>query len=278
MNPYQKVVIAAIIFGSSGSFVKILNLPITTISFFRMLIPTVLLFIYFKVKGIKILPNNYRLLLLASLLNALRMFFYFAGYTYTSIGTAVILLYTWPIFAVIYSALFLKEHLSLKKILLMLIAFAGVILIYGEKVNTLSENEMLGVLSILFSAMVYAGTIIIFKYKSSGISKWQTVFFQNLLGSFIFLPFFFINSPFPTAFQYSVSAVYAILIGLAGFGLLFSALKEIEASQVSLINYLEVLSAVLLGILFFGEDLSPGIVAGGCLILTSAFLINKTKN
>lgn len=278
MNPIQKVIIAALIFGSSGSFIKIINLPVTSISFFRMFVPTFFLFIYFRLRKEKIFPEGWRLLMVASLLNALRMFFYFAGYTYTSIGTAVILLYTWPIFAVIYSIIFLKEPFSWKKTGLVAMAFAGVVLIYGEKVNTLSRQEMFGVVSILFSAMVYAGTIIIFKYRAAGISRWQSVFFQNFAGSFLFLPFFFINSPAPTPFQYSLSTAYSVLIGLAGFGLLFSALQKIEASRVSLINYLEVISAVALGIVLFNEELSKGIVVGGILILTSAFLINYSRS
>jgi len=275
MTPQTKVVIAALIFGSSGAFVKFLNLPVMTISFIRMAVPTLLLFLFFLIKKEKIFPFHSKLLLLGSFLNALRMVFYFTGYTYTSIGTAVILLYTWPVFAVLYSFLFLKEKITPRVIILVLTAFSGVILIYSEKASTISSSELIGIISIIFSAMVYAGTIIIFKYKSDNISNWHIVFFQNLAGAFIFLPFLFVANDLPDMLQTGVAVTYAVLIGLIGFGLLFSALKQIPASKVSLLNYMEVISAVVLGVYFFEESVTAGTVTGGGLILLSAFLINR---
>ena len=44
--PYLEVIIAAIIWGSTGVFVKFLALPPTTITFFRLAIPTLCLFIF----------------------------------------------------------------------------------------------------------------------------------------------------------------------------------------------------------------------------------------
>ncbi len=275
MAPQTKVFIAALIFGSSGAFVKFLNLPVITISFIRMAVPTLVLFFFFLIKKEKIFPLHYKLLCLGSFLNAIRMIFYFTGYTYTSIGTAVILLYTWPVFAVLYSYLFLKEKITPRIIFLMLAAFCGVVLIYSEKASTINSSELGGIISILFSAMVYAGTIIIFKYKSEDVSNWHIVFFQNLAGALIFCPFVFLTGDWPDIQQTGIAVAYASLIGLVGFGLLFSALKQISASRVSILNYMEVISAVLLGVVLFAEKITVGTVAGGGLIMISAYFINR---
>ena len=48
-------------------------------------------------------------MLIASSINAARMFLYFIGFTYASIANAVIVLYTWPIFATLLGLMFLKE-------------------------------------------------------------------------------------------------------------------------------------------------------------------------
>lgn len=52
LNPYLAIIIAATIGGSSGVFIKLLDLPATTITFFRMAVPVIVLLAYLKYKGI----------------------------------------------------------------------------------------------------------------------------------------------------------------------------------------------------------------------------------
>ena len=47
MNPYLEVILAAVIWGSSGVFVKLINLNPFVISFFRTAIPMLVLSVYF---------------------------------------------------------------------------------------------------------------------------------------------------------------------------------------------------------------------------------------
>src|SRR6056297_1839441 len=91
---YLKVVIAAIIWGSSGAFVKYLGLPAPVISFFRLGVPTLFLGLYFLARRQPIFKDNIRLLLIASVLNAVRLFFYFIGFLKAPIGNAIMILYT----------------------------------------------------------------------------------------------------------------------------------------------------------------------------------------
>lgn len=273
-NPYLEVIIAAIIWGSTGVFVKYLNLPPTTLTFFRMAVPAVFLSMFFSIKKIKFNLNN-KLMLFASSLNAFRMFFYFLGFTLTSIGNAVIMLYTWPIFATIFSLLFLKEKVKLRNLVLLAMAFVGIIIIYSNKELSFVNKDFIGMSAMLISAAIYAITIVIFKKESNKYSKFETIFYQNLVGAFIFLPFLFINQPFPTVTQSSVAITYAILIGLIAFSLFFSALKKIKASTASFLSYVEVISAMLFGIFLFNEVITLNLIIGGFLIITSTLLLKK---
>ncbi|MEA2065169.1 MAG: DMT family transporter [Patescibacteria group bacterium] len=274
-NPCLEVVLASVVWGSTGVFVKYLNLPPTTIAFFRLAVPTLILGAFFLFKRTKLFHSKNKLILLASSLNAIRMFFYFVGFTFTSIGNAVIILYTWPIFATILSALFLKEKISKKNIVLLFITFFGIVLIYLNKEISFANKDFIGMSSMLLSAIIYSSTVVIFKKESNNYSKFETIFYQNLVGAIVFLPFIFINYPFPTIFQISVASIYAILIGLVGFGLFFSALKQIKASTASFLSYVEVISAILFGIILFNEVLTWNIVVGGLLIISSAIFIRK---
>lgn len=46
MNPYWEVMVASVIFGTTGIFVKYLNLPPTSIAFFRLVVPTIIIGIW----------------------------------------------------------------------------------------------------------------------------------------------------------------------------------------------------------------------------------------
>ena len=275
LNPYLEAIIAGIIWGSSGIFVKYLNLPPTTVTFFRLAIPTLILLLFFIFKKIKLFHGNNKLILIASTLNAGRVYLYTVGFTFASIGNAIIILYTWPIFTTIFSILFLKEKVPKRTFFLLFIAFVGTALIYLNKEFSFSDKNFIGITAMLFSALIYAFTVIIFKKESGKYSKYETIFYQNVIGSIIFIPFILINKPLPTLPQTSIGIVYGALIGLVGFVFFFSALKKIKASTVSFLSYTEVVSAIILAVIFFQETLTWNMIVGGLLIILATTLIKK---
>lgn len=58
LNPYLAVIFAATIGGSSGVFIKLLNLPSTSMTFFRVFVPVAVLLIYFGWKKVKLFQGN----------------------------------------------------------------------------------------------------------------------------------------------------------------------------------------------------------------------------
>lgn len=278
MKYYLFIITAAIIFGSSGVLVKIVDLPVSSITFFRMCVPFLLMSALFLIKSTPFPSLKDRYMILASLLNAARMFFFFAGYTYGNISTTVILLYTWPVFTTIWSAMFLGEHITLRRIVFFLATLTGVALININQTLSLSDSGFTGMVCILISAFLYSMTIVIFKSKSTTYTPWQTVWFQNLLGTFIFLPLIFINHPRPEIWQAGLASTYAILIGVVGFGLFFYGLRKIDASRASFLTYIEVVSGILFGVAFFNEVLSWNVIIGGLLVVLSAIALSRLQD
>jgi drug/metabolite transporter (DMT)-like permease len=277
MKYYIYIISAAFIFGSSGVFIKTLNLPVSTLTFFRMAIPFGLMTVLFLFRRKPFPSIADKTMLLASFLNATRLFFYFAGYTYGNISTTVILLYTWPVFATIWSALFLGEPLTFFRWICFLTTLAGVILINLNQAMSLGDQQFTGVLFILSSAFIYSMTVVMFKKKSQCYTPFETLWFQNGLGAFLFLPFLVINRPLPVPWQTGTAILYAFLIGVVGFGLFFSGLRRIDASKASFLTYVEVVSGIFFGVAFFGETLSWNILAGGSLVLVSALLLSRPE-
>lgn len=277
MSPYLSIIVAAIIFGSSGFFIKTVDLPVSTITFVRMAVPFSFISLVFVFRRKPFPGLNDPLMVIASMLNGLRLFFYFAGYTFGTISTTVILLYTWPVFATCWSVLFMGERLTRVRLILFVVAAVGVALVNLDKALTLSDQQLIGVLCILLSALIYSMTIVMFKKRSQDYDPFEIVWFQNCVGTLIFLPCLLLTRPWPLMWQSGLAGVYAVLIGVVGFGLFFKGLKAVDASRASFLTYIEVVSGIVIGVVFFDEHLSWHIILGGVLIVLSAIAFTFEK-
>ncbi|MBI2655603.1 DMT family transporter [Candidatus Woesearchaeota archaeon] len=275
-NPYLAVIITTIIWGSAGVFIKYLDLPPTTIAFFRLFIPAIILYPYFKLKKVNLFRENLKLIFLVSLIEVISFLFYFISYENTSVANAVTILYTWPIFAIIFSFVFLKENITGRVIFALLLAFTGVAIIYIGSGFSFSDKDFIGITSMLVSAALSGITIIIFKRLTGAHTIFEIIFYQTFMGAIVFFPFLFINRPFPAAWQFILGFIYALLIGLLAYIPYYFGLKHLKASIVSSISYLEVVSGILFGVLLLHEALTLNVIIGGVLIAGSTLLIKNS--
>lgn len=276
MNPYLLAVLAIIILGSAGAFIKTINLPPVTLTFFRMAIPTAILFAYFTyIKRVTLFRSSVKWLLLGSLLNAARLFLFIASYSYTSIVNAIVIFYTWPVFSIIYSRVWLRESIPKRNQWLLFLPLVGIVIIFSDQPFTTANEDLIGMGAMLLSAIIYALTVIIFKRTSYAYTGFETVFFQNLLGGFIFLPLAWPVLGSLDWETYGLVTIFALTIGLLAFGMFFQALGKMKASTLSYLAYLEVVVASLYGILLFGEAVTIQLVIGGLLIILATILFQK---
>jgi len=263
------------IMGSSGVFIKYLQLPTLILTSIRMAVPAFLLYAFFAARGQFLIKNSSKVIILASTLNAIRLFFFVLSFAYTSIGNAVIILYTWPVFATLFERLILKEKIKKANALLMGLPFAGVVILFSTQEFSLQNRDILGMASMLAAACIFALSIILFKKESHKYSGFQTVFYQNMVGGIVFLPVLFFTDYQITPQQLGIAFFFAAMVGIVAFSLFFTALKMLKASTVSFLTYLEVVFAMLYGYIFFDETITWNMLLGGGLIIISAVLLRK---
>lgn len=272
------VVLCALLAGSNGIMIKHMeSLDANTIAWLRSTVPAFILGIWMIRMKIPFFRGNYKKMLLASLLNALRMYFYLVAYIYTSIGNAVIIFYSWPIFVTIFSAINLKEKIKLNQVILLMLAFIGLVLAYSDKEFSFGDKDLIGMVASLISSILYASTVVIFKTESNNYQRTEIIFYQNLVGVVLFLPFFALNLPTAAPDDLSLGLFYSILVGLVIFNLFFYGLKYLKASTASSIMYIEVVSAILFSYFWFGDQLSLNMILGGACILLSSYFISRLK-
>lgn len=278
LNPYVSIIIAATLAASSGIFIKSAKLPSTSITFFRMSIPIIVLITYFAIKKTRINLGNYKIMLLASSLNAVRMILFIVGYMYASLGNAIIIMFTWPIFATIFSMIILKEKVSKRNAVLIIVAFLGIAFVYANKEFSLDDKETIGMAAMLLCAIIYSLTTVIFKKELTNHTTAETIFFQNIVGAIIFLPFVLLSKPLPTQSQIIIASSYGLIVGLFAFLFFFYALQKIKVSTYSIFAYWEVLATVFFGILLYDERITANMLIGGLLIISAGLFIEKEKS
>ncbi|MEL7001279.1 MAG: DMT family transporter [Bacteroidota bacterium] len=272
------VVLCAILAGTNGIFIKNMeSLNANSIAWLRSSIPTVILAVWMIYAKIPFFRGNYPKMLFASFLNAIRMYLYLVAFIYTSIGNAVIIFYSWPIFVTIMSAITLREKIRWNQVLLLITAFVGLVIAYSDKEFTFEDRDFIGMLAALLSSLVYAWTVIIFKSESNNYRRNEIIFYQNLAGLVLFLPFFIFQFPKAELIDLQIGFVYSVLVGLVIFNLFFYGLKYLRASAASSIMYIEVVCALIFSYLWFDDPLSINMIIGGSLILISSFFINRLK-
>lgn len=273
-KPFLAVIAAAILSGSSGVFIKNIEMAATSLGFIRSLLPVLMMAGIMFYKGIPLFRGNYRLMMVASGLNALRLFLFITAYTYTNIGNAVIIIFTWPVFVTIFSAFFLGESTSLRNILLLILAFVGIVIIYTGQSLSFENDDFLGMTAALGTAICHAIGVVIFKKESVNYSRYELLFYQNLLGILLFLPFF-ITTPLPSGQDIGVASVYSLLLGTLGFSLFLYGLTYLKASVASAIAYIEIVSALFFAVMVMREPITLNIILGGGLVVVSTAFLRR---
>lgn len=169
----------------------------------------------------------------------------------------------------------------------LLVGFAGVLLLFSEQLRSVSlsgnSTYIISMAVLLFTSMCWSGGSLYSKYYSSGpimvTTAWQmltagivTLLFAGVIGE---TRNFHIADVTPQSW---LALGYLIVFGsLAAFSAYVWLLQVRPATQVSTHAYVNPVVAVILGVCFGGEKMSPLQIAGLFVILTSVLLINLAK-
>ena len=276
------MILAMLIFGTIGIFVRYIPLPSSVIAVGRGIIGTAFLFLFIKGKGIPIswpdIRQNLLLLCLSGAALCGNWTFLFEAYRYTSIATATLCYYMAPIIVILVSPIFLKDKLTARKFLCVLTAMAGMVLVSGIGQEGGSAN-MTGVFFGLCAACCYA-CIVIFNKKIKPMAAYDKTIVQLGLGALLLMPYVLLTenvtaldaSPFSLAMFLVVGVVHT---GFA-YVFYFGSMQSLKAQTIALFSYLDPIFAILLSAVVLGEPLGMTSIIGAVLVLGST-LVSELK-
>ncbi|MFF0864406.1 DMT family transporter [Nonomuraea sp. NPDC003560] len=201
---------------------------------------------------------------------------YFAAIAGSGVAVAtVVTMGATPIFTALGGRLLLREPLGPVARASLAAAPVGLVLLTWESV--VQTRSLSGIGYALLSAAGYAG-VTLFSRHHRAADPQATAVGGFAVGAACLAPFALPAGVLP---ELSVSSV-ALLVYLGAvptalaYGLFFRALTALPATTVSIISLGEAAGAALIGVLLFGERLTP-LAWGGCALLLAAVAVLALK-
>ncbi|MBR3461483.1 MAG: DMT family transporter [Clostridiales bacterium] len=281
------IIIAGLFWGSMGIFVRHLNdLGFTSIQVacLRLTMAGILFAVILLIKdpkGFKISLKDIPLFLALGLVSIL--FFtccYFTAIRLMTMSTAAILLYTSPIWVMVLAIIFLKEKITLQKIIALVLAFAGCVLVsgFGGKVT------VFGVLVGLGSGLGYGlysifGTFALKKYSTFTVTCY-TFLIAGFGSIFVANPADLVNKISSAENKLSLFGfvlLTSVVTAVIPFLLYTLGLNRTTAGKAAVLATVEPAAATLFGFFVMGETVGPVAIAGILLVFAAIVVLSLRK-
>lgn len=195
----------------------------------------------------------------------------FEAYRFTTIAVATISYYMAPVFTVIASVFILKEKLTVRKAVCVLIAVIGMVFVSGVIETGISGLK--GVLLGMGAALLYSGDVIINK-KVKGVDGIDRTIIQMGFAALAVLPYWLVNEDFSTL-TFSMQPIVLLMVTAVvctalTYSLYFSAIQKVPAQTAAILSYIDPVVAVLISALILHEGMSVLTLVGVILVIGAA--------
>jgi drug/metabolite transporter (DMT)-like permease len=251
------LVIAALLWSTSGAFVKALDWQPISILAARGLFTSMVFLLYMR----RLPKSITRWTLLAAGGSLATQFLFVTSTKLTTAANSIFLQYTAPIYVVLLAYWLLREKPSRSDWIAMGIIFVGLLLFFGDQ---LSPEGFYGNLLAVLSGVTSAIMIVAFRAQKNG-SPEDSV----LLASLAFAIFGFpsvLRESWTVTHWLTIAYLGVFQIGLA-FILFTRGIKHIPALEANLIGTLEPILNPLWVFLFLGERMGRSALLGGLVVL-----------
>ncbi|UUV17652.1 DMT family transporter [Fusobacteria bacterium ZRK30] len=283
------MVLSALFF--SGAFIagkfSVEEFPVFSLTFYRFFIATILLFLILIYRKVELkLPKKeiFRILLLAifGMTGYQLLFFKALKYT-TAINTSLILTIT-PVMTTIMALFFLKEKISFKSFLGIIISIVGVFFIITngsiEVIKSLNFN--VGDLFMLGAVFFMSINFIILKKSLKTMEPLKLTAYISLFATFLLIPGLIYDNPASYLGSVTIKGWYS-LVYMAVFASVFAyllqqvSIKKIGAINTSLYMNLIPLYSIILSYLILGENISLEKIVAGIIVIAGVIYTVKNK-
>lgn len=279
---YFELLIACIIYGTVGIYMQQLeDMSIGSIIFYRIFFGLTAVLFYLAISGNLsqlTLKRKKKYLLLLGLLYVFQMFSYYSAIRYLGASSAVLLLYTDPIYLTILAPLLLGEKNTGKTIFALFLGLIGVFYVTrpegGFEQLEFGSDYLKGVLFGLTGGLFSSGVIISVRYLRDEYNGLTQLFWQSAISLFFLSPFAFSVPRDVLTANLPVLILFGVLITGIGAVFYIRGVTGVSAITGSILTLLEPVSCIFFDYTVLGSPIHSGMITGCIFILAAAIVIS----
>ena len=214
--------------------------------FFFHLVSLIIFFLIFKPKVN--LKKNFKVQIIRSILMVTATSFMFYSLQKFDLVDIYVVFFTAPLIVSLLSAYFLKDILSTKGILLMLLSFGSIVYSLGPSMRIFSLDLIFPIVPPICWALYQFFT----KVVSGDNDPFAAIFYTSILGAIIFSIFIFFNW---VPLEKNIFWLYLAILGVAGFvshSLIIYAIQLSNLSFVTNFQSSQLVWSTIINFLIFG--------------------------
>lgn len=270
---------AVTIYGTIGMILRFIDLPSEIVVMCRGLIGTVFILGVIWLRGKRpdwqAIRRNLKWLLISGACLGFNWVFLFLGYRHTTVAIASLCNYIAPVIVLFLSPLLYRERMTVRAVLCVIAAVAGVVLNSGVLMGSANDVSLPGVGFGLLAAAGFVGLVLCNK-KLEGIGAYDKSFVQLFASAVTVLPYVLVMNLGKPLILDARSVWLTLMLGVVHTGvayiLYFDPLKYLPVRSVALIGYMEPVVATLLSVIVLREPMTWMGALGAVLIIGAAIV------
>jgi drug/metabolite transporter (DMT)-like permease len=204
----------------------------------------------------------------------------FISFHYIDAGVASTLIFVYPVMVALIMAVLFRERITLLTCGSIVLSLGGIALLYhgdGETLNTT------GVLLVMLAAFFNALYIIVINRTRLNIPAVKMTFYVSVVSIFMVYAHSLMGDNtgiqmLTTPAMWGYALFMAFVPTVLALVLMAVAIRDIGSTPTAIMGALEPVSAVMIGVLMFGEKFTLQIMFGIILIMASVLVIILAKN
>lgn len=222
------------------------------------------------------------LLILGLLGYYLSSLFDFIGLQYISAGLERLILFLYPTFVVLISALLFGKPFGRREVLALALSYAGIAVVFQDEIALPSRDLWMGAGFVFASTLTYAAYLIGTGETIARIGPLRFTAYVMLVACGVMLLQFAVTRPFSdlqvSMRIYQLSLLMAIFSTVLPVFMLSAAIRIIGSSHASLIAMLGPVSTLFMADYFLGEQLTASQLLGAGLVMLGVFSLTVKAN
>ncbi len=194
---------------------------------------------------------------------------------WTSASSATLIIASYPIITLLMESLIYKIKLNAMKIIAILIAIVGVVILSYVKADSRVEGELLGILLLVLAGVFWAVYNFMTKKVVNRYPPITLLFYSTLFGTIFMLPLALIERAQwqqPTLISFTMMMFLGVFCSVIAFLLYNRGLKTMAASTVTSMLNLVPIFGVFFSWLFLGEQVTLRKFIGGAIVILGVML------